>query len=139
MKPGTLKCLVTVKWLELWFLSLLTALLITSGIDFISYLKTKAIYLSVMTCVTLTASVYNLWYNNLLLNLRFKMHADCFRYFARGFYEWPNFVMCKGVLGKSCRDECCTMRTTVKWLTKTAFIGTFIIRIKIFKQEEEEE
>ena len=72
MRPGSLFCLVICKWIELIFLTLLTGFMIASCAQMIIKLNGKAVYLTVLSIIACVLAGFNLFYNNLLMNLRFR-------------------------------------------------------------------
>lgn len=80
MREGTLWLFYISKYLELIFLIVLTILLIIEGIDLMKELETinesarskKRLPVYIMLPICMVLAVFNVMYNNLLTNLRFK-------------------------------------------------------------------
>ena len=72
-----------------------------------------------------------LLYNNLLINLRFKVKTKSVTC-GMFFYDCINSVICFWCLLKPCRDRWFTPWTIVKWVIYTGIIGytTFLVRDK---------
>ncbi len=132
MKPGSLICLVICKWIELLFLTLLTAFLIAGCIQFIQKLNNEAAYLTVLSIIACIMAVMNLFYNNLLSNIRFhyKIHSYTF---GTLIYDLPNLICCHNVLSKLCRDRWFTVPTAIKWSIKSIYLIILIALIKNYK------
>ena len=134
MRPGSLFCLVICKWIELIFLMLLTGFLITSCAQMIIKLNGDAVYLTVLSILACVLSGFNLFYNNLFMNLRFRQKKDC-QTFGVLFYDLPNLIFCHFCCNKLCRDRCPTLATTFKWIFKTAYLVIVIGLIKDYKRK----
>lgn len=134
MKQGTLFCLVLVKWFELAFLTLLTGFLIAACAQMSRKLDGDADHLRVMGIVAVVLAGYNLFYNNLLTNLRYKAKNDCYSC-GHIVYNVPNILCCDFLCRKPCRDRWgFNLFTPIKWLLKAAFLITLITMIKRFKR-----
>ena len=72
--------------------------------------------------------VFNLAFNNLLINLRFYCKMN---YVTCGLcvFDCINFAQCHCCLDKPCRDRCFTPWTIVKWILKTLIIVATIVLI----------
>jgi len=144
MKVATLGLFYFVKYLELTFLLVWTTLLIISTamlIDEITkqvVLESKDTQLIVLTCVCAVLAFFNVLYNNLLINLRFKAKMKCVT-FGLCLFDCANFTMCYCFLVKPCRDRCFTPWTLGKWLVKGAIFGytIYLVRDKLEREMEE--
>ena len=140
MRSGTLGLFYFCKFVELIFLTIWTVLTIGSGtwliqriansVD-ISGAETQCLVL-VPICLVLT--VFNLFYNNLLINLRFKCKMNCVT-IGICVFDIVNYIGCYCCLLKPCRDKCFTPWTLGKWFIKA---GIFGYTIYIVKQREGE-
>ena len=134
MKAGTLFCLVIVKWIELIFLILLTSFLIAGCAQLCRKLDGDAQHLKVMSIIASVLAVFNLFYNNLLTNLRYKAKNDCYS-LSHIVYNVPNALFCSFLCKKPCRDRWgFTLWTPLKWLLKAAYLITLISMIKQHKK-----
>jgi hypothetical protein len=74
---------------------------------------------------------YNLFYNNLLTNLRFKMFVDGY---SRIIYDGPNYLMCHFCCHRICRDRWgLNIFTPIKWIVKAFYLIITIALIKSHK------
>lgn len=138
MKPGTVFCLVLVKWFELIFLTVITAFLFAGLLQMNTSLDGDAQYLTAMGAVAVALAGMNLFYNNLLLNLRYKCKADCYT-IGWLIYELPNYLCLHPCLHWLCRDRWgLNLGTPVKWLVKLIYLVTLISLIKDYKKHHPE-
>ena len=93
MKPGTLLCLVIIKWLEMIFLTLITAFMFAGTYQLHMRTNGEAVHLDVLSVITSVIAGYNLFFNNLLTNLRYKCKLDCYTC-GHLTYDIPNAIMC---------------------------------------------
>ena len=95
----------------------------------------QCIVLVIVSCVLI---VYNLLYNNLLINLRFLAKMRCVTC-GICFYDVLNFVWCNCCLNKLCRDRCFSIGTTIKWVLKGGIMGytIYMVRGKITQYEDD--
>ena len=90
-----------------------------------------------MSIIACTIAVFNLFYNNLLLNLRFRAKITCF---TTGYlvYELPNIICCHICLHSICRDRWGrNIVTPLKWIVKTVYFIILIAFIKAWKNLHE--
>lgn len=78
-------------------------------------------YLPIMVgcSVSFAVMLYHLFYNNLLINLRFKIKIESYNFGKYFAFDVLNYLMCYFCLLKPCRDRCCTPWTIVKWVILT--------------------
>lgn len=74
----------------------------------------------------------NLFYNNLLSNIRFHSKIHCYT-FGQLVYDLPNIICCHNILNKLCRDRWFTVPTAIKWSIKTIYLIVLIALIKNYK------
>ena len=134
MRPGTLICLIVCKWIELTFLTFLTMFLVAGCIQILIKLKADrdAVHLYVLSIIACIMALFNLFYNNLLFNLRFRAKNQCFSC-RICIYDCPNLIFCNTFLYKFCRDEWITVGTIVKWSIKSAYLIVLIVLLKLWK------
>lgn len=138
MKPGTVFCLVLVKWFELVFLTLITAFMFVGLVQMNHKLEGEAQYLVVLGIIACVFAGMNLFYNNLLLNLRYKFKADCYT-FGHLVYDIPNHLCLHTCCHWLCRDRwCVNLGTPIKWLVKFIYFIVTISIIKDYKREHPE-
>lgn len=82
--------------------------------------------------------LWNLFYNNLLINLRFLAKMRCVT-FGMFLFDALNFLFCYCFLVKPCRDRCFTPWTIIKWLIKGGIIGTAIYYVQQKNEEWDED
>lgn len=128
LRTSTLGLFYFCKYVELIFLTIWTVLMIGSGtwlmqqvgadVDAPSQVK-QLMYL-IPICLVL--SVFNIFYNNLLFNLRFSINLWSH---TAGIclFKYVNWLFCSCVLEKPCKDRCCTPWTIVKWILKAGVFG----------------
>lgn len=137
MRPGTLFCLVLVKWFELLFLTLLTVFMMVACASLIQKLEGQAPHIMVLSVITCVLAGFNLFYNNLAMNLRFKVKSDCYS-IGHLVYDIPNMLMCNACCNLVCRDKfVCNPGTYIKWAFKTVWLIAVIATIKSWKAENE--
>ena len=130
LRPGTLGLFYFCKFAELISLTIFTVLMMNSGItlivDIISVKsKEDQLGLIIAASICLVLSVFNLFYNNLLINLRFKTNLTS-RTLGLFMYTFLNYLFCHCFLLKPCRDKCDTGWFYAKWLFKFAVFGMTI-------------
>ena len=143
MRQATLGLFYFVKFLELAFIFTWTVLMISAGAWFIDkiaeqdLINDKDIQCIVFVSVTLFLTIWNLFYNNLLINLRFHCKVKCL---TCGYviFDFFNFLFCYCFLKKPCRDKCFTPFTIVKWIFKAGIIG-YTIHLVMWKNKEWED
>lgn len=90
--------------------------------------------LSIITCVF---AGFNLFYNNLAMNLRFKIKTDCYS-IGHLVYDLPNALMCNLCCNWLCRDRWCVKPATwLKWGFKSLWLVAIIATIKVWKSENQ--
>ena len=144
MRQATLGLFYFVKYTELLFLFTWTVLLISSGAWFIEKIteqtdqNDKDIQCIVFTSIAMFLAVWNLFYNNLLINLRF--HCKVKNYTCGLFiFNFINYLFCYCFLVKPCRDKCFTPFTLIKWAIKIAILGYAIHLVKEKNEAWEDE
>ena len=128
MRQATLGLFYFVKFTELLFIFTWTVLMISAGAWFIDKISLqedqndKDIQCIVFVSVALFLAVWNLFYNNLLINLRFRCKVNCL---TCGYviFDFFNYLFCYCFLVKPCRDKCFTPFTITKWIFKAGIIG----------------
>ena len=70
--------------------------------------------------------IYNLLFNNLLINLRFYCKMKCVTVGLCIYDAW-NYAQCECCLNKLCRDRCFTRFTVTKWVLKSSIIGLTVL------------
>jgi len=108
------------------------------GIEFIEKVSThndKGLYLIIMTAVALVMAVYHLFYNNLLINLRFRFKMRCLTLGKFCMYDALNYLFCSCFLHKICRDRCFTLPTGIKWVVYCAYFWTFAVFVFLWKKQ----
>jgi len=104
MKPGTLFCLVLVKWFELIFLTLITAFIFAGTYQLHQRTNGEAVYLEVLSVISAVLAGYNWFFNNLMTNLRFKFKQDCYTC-GHLVFDIPNALMCSMCCKWICQDK----------------------------------
>ena len=83
--------------------------------------------------------LYNLFYNNLLINLRFLCKMKCYTV-GLCIFDCLNIMFCYRIFFKPCRDQCCFKPLTIgKWIIKGGLIGYTIYMIREKNDQWEEE
>ena len=125
-----------VKFLELAFVWALTGLILFSGISFIGHVSDRETSggdgITIMaTIICIVLSFFNLFYNNLMINLRFFVKMRCVT-FGICLFDAVNCLFCYLCLVKPCKDKCFSPWTIVKWLIKAGIMGytVYLIRDK---------
>lgn len=140
MKSGTLGLFYFCKFVELIFLTIWTVLMIGSGTWLVQRIANSVDITSseqkllVLVPICLLTALFNLFYNNLLINLRFKCKMNCVTV-GMCIFDVVNFIWCYCILRKPCRDRCFTPWTLGKWFIK---VGLFGYTIYLVKQRESE-
>ena len=128
MRTGTLGLFYFCKFVELIFLTVWTVLTMGSGIWMVQSIASSVgatpteqqLVVAIPVCLVLT--LFNLFYNNLLINLRFRCKMNCVT-FGLCIYDVANFLFCHCFLRKPCRDRCCSPWTAAKWILKGGIFG----------------
>ena len=134
MRQATLGLFYVVKYLELCFLCVWTGLLFSSAFYFIdliteqSDINDKDLQCIIFIGISLVLVLWNLFYNNLLINLRFLAKMRCVT-FGMCVFDAFNYLFCYCFLQKPCRDKCFTPWSIIKWLIKGGIIGYTIYLI----------
>lgn len=131
------------KYAELLFLLILTGLITGSTLSFIdtitsqAELEDKDIQCIAFAIISFVIAIYNLFFNNLFLNIRFyaKMKSITL---GKCIFDAFNTCFCYRFLKKPCRDKCFTPWTIAKWITKLFILGYTIslVQWKVDKWEE---
>jgi len=130
----TLGLFYFVKWLELAFLFVWTGLLFSSAFYFIDLIteqneiESSDLQCIIFTAISMVLVLWNLFYNNLMINLRFVAKMRCVT-FGMCIFDAFNYLMCYCILRKPCRDRCFSPWTLGKWLIKGGIIGYTIYLI----------
>lgn len=101
-------------------------------------LEGDAPYLTVLGTIAAVLAGMNLFYNNLLLNLRYKCKADCY---TLGWlvYDVPNLLCLHPFCHWLCRDKWgLNIGTPVKWSVKFIYLVVTIALIKDYKKTHPE-
>ena len=143
MREGTLALFYFCKYLELGALSIWTVLMIGQISLILQPIKMDTnteMQMTILLPIVGVLSLFNLLFNNLLINLRFYCKMKCVTV-GMCIFDCINIVQCHCCLDKPCRDRCFTPWTIVKWVLKSAIIGytVFILGKLKGKLEEEEE
>ena len=125
MREGTLALFYFCKYLELgalliWSVLTLSQISLTVQVDY-EHFATRPEKFGPLILVGVLI-IYNLLFNNLLINLRFYCKMRCVTV-GLCVYDAVNFVQCECCLNKPCRDRCFTPWTIVKWILKTLVIS----------------
>ena len=144
MRQATLGLFYFVKFTELAFIFTWTVLMISAGVWFIDKIaeqttqNDKDIQCIVLVSVALFLAIWNLFYNNLFINLRFHCKVKCL---TCGYviFDFFNYLFCYCFLRKACRDRCFTPLTIVKWVIKIGVIGYTIHMVKEKNKDWEDE
>ena len=142
MRESTLGLVYFNKYTELIALAVWSALTFSSGIYFVNKVSEEKIgdndvLCYSMTGVTLVIVLWNLFYNNLLINLRLLAKIRCVT-FGLCLFDALNFAFCYCFLVKPCRDKCFSPWTLGKWLIKGGIIGYTIYLVQQKKDDWEE-
>ena len=135
MRQATLGLFYFVKFTELLFLFTWTVLMISSGAWFIDKISEqldqndKDIQCIVFVSITMFLAIWNLFYNNLLINLRFQCKIKCVTC-GLFIFNFINWIFCYCFLVKPCRDQCFKPFTLVKWIVKGGIIGYTIYLVQ---------
>ena len=80
--------------------------------------------LGIMILVACVLATYHLLYNNLFINIRFKMKIQC-QTCGLCVYDFWNYLMCECLLNKVpiCRDNLTSPWTLGKWIIKWVYLG----------------
>ena len=82
--------------------------------------------------------VFNLFYNNLVINLRFKCKIYCVT-IGMCVFDAMNILCCYCFLLTPCRDQCFKPWTLIKWAVKFIIFGYTIALVKIKCSEWEDQ
>ena len=82
----------------------------------------------IAVAISMVLAVYNLLFNNLLMNLRFylKMKSSLVGIVC---YDAINLCQCQCFLEPVCRDKCFSIPTAIKWVFKAIVMGATIAMI----------
>ena len=141
LRPGTLGLFYFCKFAELIGLTILTSLMINSGVMLIMNIidvrgKEDHETLLILAPIILVLSVFNLFYNNLLINLRFKTNLTS-RTLGLCMYTILNYLFCHCFLHNLCRDRWGNKLSVLKWTIKTAVIGFTIAHTNKYNELKE--
>ena len=144
MKAATLGLVYVFKYTELLFLIAITVLIFTHSITFLQHVvkqieqtsTDKHLIVTLPVCMVLAA--YNLLFNNLLINLRFKCKMSCVTV-GLCLFDCVNHVICYRFLLAPCRDQCFKPWTLFKWVIKILIFGYTIDLVKSKRNEWHDE
>ena len=132
MREGTLALLIICKWLEIvallvWSILTISQISLVIQIDHPSMIEERPqiFYPLILTAVLI---LYNLLFNNLLINLRFYCKMKCVTV-GLCVYDACNYAQCECCLKKVCRDRCFTRWTIGKWILKLVVIYYTILAL----------
>ena len=134
MREATLGLFYFVKYLELTFLFVWTGLTFSSAMWFLDTIRAQEELIEndqlliVFCIITIVLIMFNLFYNNLLINLRFYAKMQCVTC-GLCLFDVINWLFCYCILAKPCRDRCVTPWTVGKWVLKAALLGTTIVLV----------
>ena len=118
LKRDTLNFFYFCKFMELFFLAGLSIYLIAAAIKVYPYSEVGFQSEQEMTTTAMIPLVIlvtlNLFYQNLLLNLRFSINLKS-RTCGLICYKYVNYLFCHCCLEKCCRDKCGKKKTNIKW------------------------
>ena len=140
MREGTLALFYFCKYLELGALSIWTVLMIGQISLILQPIKMDTndeMQMTILLPIVGVLSLFNLLFNNLLINLRFYCKMKCVTV-GMCIFDCINIVQCHCCLDKPCRDRCFTPWTLVKWVLKSAIIGYTVFVLGKLKGELEE-
>lgn len=143
MRQATFCLYYIVKYTELTFIFLWTGLIFSSALWFIDTVReqetmeTKDTMCVVFSIITMVLVFFNLFYNNLLLNIRFYMKMKCVTA-GKCVFDVVNFCFCYCFLVKPCRDQCFTPWTIGKWIIKAGIMAYTIVLVQDKRQEWED-
>ena len=144
MRQATLGLFYIVKYMELTFLLTWSGLLFSEAFFFIDQISEQAVIENddvmciIFTGVCCVLVLWNLFYNNLLINLRFLAKMRCVT-FGMCLFDAFNYLFCYCFLLKPCRDRCFTPWSLGKWLIKGGVFGYTIYLIMEKKNRWEDE
>ena len=135
LRTSTLGLFYFCKYAELIFLTVWTVLMIVSGTWLMQQIgaavegppKSKQLMILIPICLVL--SVFNIFYNNLLFNLRFSINLKS-RTAGICLFKYVNWLFCSCVLEKPCKDRCFTPWTIGKWVIKAGIFGYTLYIVK---------
>ena len=144
MRQATLGLFYVVKYLELIFLIAWTGLIFRSAFYFIDLISEQEVIKGddrlciIFTGICLVLILWNLFYNNLLINLRFLAKMRCVT-FGLCIFDAFNYLFCYCFLVKPCRDKWFTYWSLIKWLIKGGILGTTIYLVQEKRNQWEDE
>lgn len=94
--------------------------------------------LFILVIATMVLVSFNLFYNNLMINLRFFAKMKCVT-FGLCCFDAFNYLFCFCILKKPCKDKCISPWTIIKWIIKAGVIGTTIYFVQEKKLDWEDE
>ena len=139
MHQLTLYLFYVVKYAELILLIIGTVLIISGIAKIVDQIRSQAVTtdkdmsLLIMSIVSGVLVTFHLFYNNLLINLRFYCKTRCVT-FGLCMYDGINCAICHCFLFKPCRDRCCTIWTTIKWVIYGIIMGVTIHLLKEYER-----
>ena len=126
LRRNTLYFLYFCKFLELFFLMGLSVYIIVVACDIMTWhdfgFGTELMILSTLMIPLIILVTLHLFYQNLLLNLRFSINLKS-RTAGLICYKFVNYLFCHCFLEKCCRDKCKNRSTQVKWLFMIVLLG----------------
>ena len=129
LRSSTLGLFYFCKYAELIFLTVWTVLMIGSGAWLMQKVGADQDFpinsrnqLMTLIPVCMVLAVFNIFYNNLLFNLRFSINLKS-RTAGICLFKYVNWLFCSCVLEKPCKDRCFTPWTIGKWVVKAIIFG----------------
>lgn len=96
------------------------------------------VVLLAMCIVCTVLAFFHLFYNNLLINLRFLCKMRCVT-LGLCMYDCVNIAFCHCILLKPCRDRCFTIWTMIKWAIYGVIMGVTIHLVKNYETRIQEQ
>lgn len=123
------------KYLELIFLIAVSIILIVEGISLMRILAKKTLNddnadnsLFGLLPVCMVFAAFNVFHNNLCVNLRFKCKTCC-KSIGILCFDVFNFLTCFCWIKKVCQDRCFTIPTIIKWCVTIGLFGYTIFAV----------
>ena len=143
MQAATLYLMYLIKYAELGILASLTALIMASGFWLTDTIRDqnviddldKRVIICVYICQVLV--LFNLFYNTLLLNLRFLAKMKCV---TTGIciFDCINYLICFKILRKPCENRLFNFWLLAKWVITGAICGYTYSQVSELKDKWDE-